>query len=66
MDRSMIGLLVALVIVAIAAYFLLDPKGTGTARRAGETVRETVQETADRLDNAFDAAKEDVQNIRRP
>jgi hypothetical protein len=60
-DRGVFGLLGILAVIAII-MFLLTPQELGSAgQKIRETVRREVRDTADRLGNAFEAAKKDVE-----
>ena len=60
-DRGVFGLLGILAVVAII-MFLMTPQEPGSAgQKVRDAVRREAHETADRLGNAFDAARKDVQ-----
>jgi hypothetical protein len=63
-DRSIFGLLGVLAVVALI-IFLMSPQQPGsTGERIRSSVQNQVHETADRLGKAWDAAKQDTQNIK--
>ncbi len=67
MQTGISRFLAVLVLLAIIAYFYIEP-GSMTVRdnaaQLRNSVREGVQDTRARLDNGFDAAKKDVETIK--
>jgi hypothetical protein len=62
-ERGLFGLLGVLAVVAII-IFLMSPHEPGsTGQKMRDAVSQEIHETANRLDNAFDAAKKDVEGV---
>ncbi len=66
MQTGISRVLVVLILIAVVAYFFVEPgrSGQDNAAQLRESVREGVQDTKARLDNGFDAAKKDVETIK--
>ncbi|MEZ0223968.1 MAG: hypothetical protein ACAH83_05400 [Alphaproteobacteria bacterium] len=60
-DRGIFGLLGILALVAIIMFLMTPQEPGSTGQKVRDTVRREVHETADRLGNAFEAARKDVQ-----
>lgn len=64
-DRSIFGLLGVLAVVALV-IFLVTPHPQGsTGEKIRQTVRQQIEVTSDRINSAFDAAKEDARRQGR-
>jgi hypothetical protein len=61
-DRSLVGLIGILLVVGFIMFIMCTPHPDGsTAAKVRETVRTQIHETSDRLGNAFDAARKDIE-----
>ena len=64
-DRGIFGLLGILAVIALV-MFLMTPHAPGsTGEKMRNAARNEIHETADRLNNAFDAAGKDMQKNNR-
>lgn len=60
-DRGVFGLLGVIAVVAIILFLMTPHEPGSTGQKMRDSVRQEVRETTDRLENAFDAAKKDVE-----
>jgi hypothetical protein len=65
-ERSIYGLLGILAVVALIMFMMTPHEPGSTSEKIRAATQKEVHETADRLNNAFDAAKKDVERQDHP
>ena len=66
MNDRMGALLIGFAVLALAFYVFIGPLDREDLDKARTTVRQEVREQKERLDNSFDAAKQDLNRIAPP